>query len=70
MTVKEIMKATDLVKATINHGEWISFGDVLKRLGTPQFETARYDKLYRGWQELKAQGLLQIGVSGLYRINQ
>lgn len=69
MMIQEINKMQNLVKATINHGEWICFGDVLKRLGSPKFQSARYEKLYRAWQEMKINGTLTIGVSGLYRVN-
>lgn len=64
------MSIKDKIKGAIKPGEWVCFGDVLKRLGSPKFETVSYDKIYRAWQELKIEGFLSLGVSGLYRINQ
>lgn len=58
------MSAHNKILSVIKQNEWICFKDICDRLNTNTQE------LYRAWQDLKVSGRLQIGTSGLYRINQ
>lgn len=43
------------------------FGDICKVL---KVKESKINEYYRAWQDLKANGRLQIMESGMYRINQ
>lgn len=57
-------KIHDRILDVIEKNKWVCFKDVCDRLKRNDNE------LYRAWQDLKISGRLQIGSSGLYRINQ
>lgn len=61
------MKQANKIISIIKPGEWVCFGDVQKRI---KWAESMQDRYYRAWQELKINGQLQIGVSGLYRVSQ